>query len=110
MMTQRIGPALSTNPLAPFGSPRAHTPTDMDGPATRLSSMVRRFWPPQTFLFLGIWLVLMLAGQSRLFHDPGALWHIVVGEQILSDRELVVADRFSCSFAGRPWIAQQWLG
>ena len=52
----------------------------------------------------------MLAGRSRLFLDPGALWHIVVGERILSQQELPSADDFSCTFAGEPWIAQQWLG
>jgi hypothetical protein len=72
--------------------------------------MLRRYWRPQTFIFLGTWLALMLAGRSRFFLDPGALWHIVVGQGILSRGELPHADSWSCTFAGEPWIAQQWLG
>jgi hypothetical protein len=72
--------------------------------------MLRRYARPQTLLFLGLWLLLMLAGRSRFLRDPGPLWHIVVGEQILSHGELVHTDRFSCTRYGKPWIAQQWLG
>jgi hypothetical protein len=61
-------------------------------------------------IFLGLWLALMLAGRSRFFIDPGSLWHIVVGRQVLSEGELPHVDAFSCTFAGRPWIAQWWLG
>jgi hypothetical protein len=72
--------------------------------------MPRRYWPPQTLLFLGLWLVLMLAGRGRFFLDPGVLWHTVVGQHILSGGELPHADTFSCTRASKPWIAQQWLG
>jgi hypothetical protein len=73
-------------------------------------AMLRRYLPAQTLLFLGLWLILMVAGRSRFFLDPGALWHPVVGQHILSRGELPYEDSFSCTFAGRPWIAQQWLG
>jgi hypothetical protein len=72
--------------------------------------MLRRYLPAQTLLFLGLWLILMVAGRSRFFIDPGALWHPVVGQHILSRGELPYADSFSGTFAGQPWIAQQWLG
>jgi hypothetical protein len=67
-----------------------------------------RFWRAETAFFLCIWLWLMALG-SHVFRDPGTLWHIVVGERILSSRHLVYEDHFSCTFGGRPWIAQQWL-
>jgi hypothetical protein len=72
--------------------------------------MRRRYLPAQTLIFLGIWLALMVAGRSQFFRDPGALWHIVVGQGIVYRGELPHADSFSCTFAGQPWIAQQWLG
>jgi hypothetical protein len=72
--------------------------------------MLRPYCRPPTLIFLGVWLALMLAGRSRLFLDPGALWHIVVGQDILAWRTLPTTDRFTCTFAGHPWIAQQWLG
>jgi hypothetical protein len=68
-----------------------------------------RWWSTESIVFVGLWLVLMTVGGSRLFGDPGSFWHLVVGEQILSTGELVHIDPFSFTFAGKPWIAQQWL-
>src|SRR5581483_6349705 len=41
------------------------------------------------------------------FYDPGALWHIKVGELILADG-LPHTDPFTYTFAGRPWVPMQW--
>jgi hypothetical protein len=69
----------------------------------------RRFWQAETGVFLGIWLILMIVGRSRLFRDPGTLWHIVVGQQILSSGSPIRADPFSFTHGGAPWISRQWL-
>ena len=71
--------------------------------------MQRRFWRTETGLFLGIWLVLMVTGRSRLFRDPGTFWHTVVGRQILDRGEFVWTDSFSFTCAGQPWTARAWL-
>src|SRR4051794_25864244 len=71
--------------------------------------MLKRFGRVETFLFVGVWLLLMALGPDRLFGDPGSLWHVVVGERILSDGELIRADPFSFTRAGEPWLAQWWL-
>jgi hypothetical protein len=71
--------------------------------------MLRKFWRPETGIFLGIWLVLLVGGRSRFLHDPGTFWHTVVGGQLLSGH-LVYTDTFSFTFAGRYWIPHQWLG
>jgi hypothetical protein len=63
-----------------------------------------------TWIFLGCWTILLAAGRDRFFHDPGTLWHIVVGESILHSGKLIETDSFSFTQAGAPWIAQQWLG
>jgi hypothetical protein len=47
--------------------------------------------------------------QSRAFDDPGALWHVQVGELILTDG-FMHTDPFTYTFAGRIWIPQQWGG
>ncbi len=70
----------------------------------------RRFFRAETVLFLGIWLILLIGARSRLFRDPGTLWHPVVGARILSDRECLRTDPFSFTHQGEPWIAQWWLG
>jgi hypothetical protein len=46
---------------------------------------------------------------DQLFRDPGTLWHVVVGQRILSSGRFVTTDLFSYTHAGRPWIAQKWL-
>ncbi len=60
-------------------------------------------------VFLGLWLMLMIGGRSQFFSDPGALWHIVVGQRMLDSGALIYTDPFSFTAAGEPWIAQWWL-
>jgi hypothetical protein len=72
--------------------------------------MLRRYFSTPAIIFLGLWLILMTAGRSRFFIDPGSLWHVVVGEGILARHRFPHFDTFSCTCAGQPWIAQQWLG
>jgi hypothetical protein len=50
----------------------------------------------------------MILGRTRLFRDPGTLWHVVVGERILSSGRFLREDPFSFTQAGRPCIAR-WL-
>lgn len=72
--------------------------------------MLRSVWRAETGYFLGLWLLLMHAGQSRFLRDPGTFWHAVVGHRILVTGQPITADPFSFTFAGRPWLsAQYWL-
>ena len=71
--------------------------------------IANRFWRAETGIFLAVWLGLMIVGRSQLFRDPGTLWHVVVGERILSSGRFVTTDPFSYTHAGQPWIARQWL-
>lgn len=70
---------------------------------------MRRFWRPETGIFFGIWLLLMIGGRDRLFRDPGTLWHTVVGQRLLGG-ELINSDPFSYTFGGTPWTPHEWLG
>ena len=73
----------------------------------------RTYWNIQSVAFLGLWLLLMagdLSGEpGSPFRDPGTLWHSVVGQHILSSHSFIYTDPFSCTHAGEPWIARQWL-
>ncbi len=71
--------------------------------------MIKKYWCAETGIFLGLWLGLMMLGRSQLFRDPGTLWHVVVGQRILSSGRFPTTDAFSFTHAGRPWIARQWL-
>ena len=68
------------------------------------------WWRPETGFFLILWLGLLAAGRSSLFHDPGTFWHTVVGERLISRHQLIYTDPFSFTFAGQAWIPHQWLG
>ncbi len=61
-------------------------------------------------MFVSTWLMLFMAGQSKLFRDPGTFFHTVAGEHILDSGHLIHQDGFSFTRFGEPWIAQQWLG
>ena len=61
-------------------------------------------------IFTSAWLLLFMAGQSKLFRDPGTFFHTVAGEYILDNGHLIYQDGFSFTRFGEPWIAQQWLG
>ncbi|MCA9254757.1 MAG: hypothetical protein KDA33_03935, partial [Phycisphaerales bacterium] len=61
-------------------------------------------------VFLFLWLALLGLGPTRMLQDPGAFWHTVVGEQMLTQGHVVSTDSFSFTHEGDEWLAQQWLG
>lgn len=68
---------------------------------------MKRLFRPETVFFLLTWLGLMVAFRERGFYDPGALWHVKVGE-IIIDRGIPQTDPFSYTFEGERWLPQQW--
>jgi hypothetical protein len=74
-----------------------------------LDHFAEKYWRSQTGIFLGIWLGLMTFGRTRMFRDPGTLWHVVVGQRIFSSGRFVTTDPFSYTRAWQPWVAQKWL-
>jgi hypothetical protein len=72
--------------------------------------MPHRWRRVETGLFLGLWLVLMLAGRTEMFRDPDTFWHTVVGQRILASGRIATVDVFSFTRAGRTWIPTEWLG
>ena len=68
------------------------------------------FAPFSALIFSAVWLLLFLAGQSRLVRDPGTFFHTAAGEHLLETGHLIHRDFYSFTRFGEPWIAQQWLG
>ena len=62
------------------------------------------------WIFVSVWSLLFVAGQSKLFRDPGSFSHTAIGARILDTAHLIYRDSFSFTRFGEPWIAQQWLG
>ena len=52
---------------------------------------------------------LALASSLQIFADGDVSWHIASGRWILLHRAIPTVDPFSFTFAGRPWIAMEWL-
>ncbi len=68
---------------------------------------MNRLFRPETAFFLVVWLLLTLVFRDRGFYDPGSLWHVRVGEIILTDG-MPQTDPFSFTFEGERWVPQQW--
>lgn len=69
-----------------------------------------RGFTTESAVFVLLWVGTLIAYRSEAFADPGALWHVRVGEIILDTGTLPSTDPFTFSFAGRPWIPYHWLG
>lgn len=50
-----------------------------------------------------------LAFAPALFNDGDTSWHLGAGKLILDTMSVPDTDPFSFTFAGRPWIAHEWL-
>jgi hypothetical protein len=69
----------------------------------------RSAFRPEVGFFLLCWLGLQAHFRERAFNDPGALWHVKVGERILASG-FMHEDPFTYTFTGHVWIPQQWGG
>jgi len=71
---------------------------------------IRNIFGFHTWIFSAVWLLLFIAGQSKMFRDPGSFSHTAIGGYILDTGHFIRQDIFSFTKFGEPWIAQQWLG
>ncbi|QVL31827.1 hypothetical protein KIH39_23815 [Telmatocola sphagniphila] len=67
-----------------------------------------RYFSAATLLFVVYFLLILLALPSQPFNDPGAFWHVRVGEWIFEHLAFPHTDPFTFSFADKPWVPQQW--
>ena len=70
---------------------------------------MKKFFRPESVVFLAIWVLLILYGRVNLFRDPGTFWHTVLGRKILASHHFPTADIYSFTFHGQPWTAHEWL-
>ena len=59
--------------------------------------------------FAAIWLLLVVAGRTKFFQDPGTFWHVAVGERI-ARMGFFDTDPYTFTRNGAEWIPHQWLG
>lgn len=75
----------------------------LQAPIASASGSPRVFW----LLYLFYWFLFLIVFRSQPFSDPGALWHIRVGDVIFA-HGFPHTDPFTWSYAGQRWIPQQW--
>ncbi len=72
--------------------------------------MSRRCVPGVADLVFGLVLVSVLfGGRFRLLNDPGTLWHLRLGREILRTGEVPRVDSLTFTHPGEPWVDQSWL-
>jgi hypothetical protein len=51
----------------------------------------------------------VLGSSATIFNDGDVSWHIATGQWILDHRAIPHIDRFSFTWAGKPWVPIEWL-
>src|SRR5262249_4688484 len=59
--------------------------------------------------FLLFYSVLLLLPGFTLLREPDTFWQVRIGQWILDNAKVPVADFYSYTAAGKPWISGQWL-
>jgi hypothetical protein len=79
------------------------------GNVSRLRAGLRRCFSFP--IFLGGLLVSGVFCSARLgIQDPDTWWHMETGRRILTTHVWPVADPYSYTIAGKPWLPYEWLG
>lgn len=72
-------------------------------------ALFRRLIPaPGDLVFLLVLLTVLIGGRNRLFNDPGTLWHLRLGRDILATGTVPRVDALTFTHAHDPWVDQSW--
>jgi hypothetical protein len=76
----------------------------------RIFRPINKFYFSAAFsVFLFFYSALLLHPGFTLLRDPDTFWHIRTGQWILDNAKVPVADFYSYTAVGQPWISGQWL-
>src|SRR6516165_4377913 len=82
-------------------APSLDAPSD----AAQERSWARAAVPAATALFV----YAVVAFAPQVLNDGDTWWHLAAGGWMLDHRQVLRADVFSYTFAGRPWHTHEWL-
>ena len=63
---------------------------------------------PGDLVFVLVMLLILIGGRHALFNDPGTLWHLRLGRDILAGGAVPRGDTLTYTHAGSPWVDQSW--
>jgi hypothetical protein len=63
---------------------------------------------PSDFVFALVLVSVLTGGRQALFNDPGTLWHLRLGRDILGSRSVPRCDTLTFTRAHAPWVDQSW--
>ncbi|MGC8641675.1 MAG: hypothetical protein ACP5XB_17550 [Isosphaeraceae bacterium] len=73
------------------------------------AALFRRLIPaPGDPVFALVLLIVLIGGRNRLFNDPGTLWHLRLGRDILATGTVPQFDTLTFTHAHEPWVDQSW--
>jgi hypothetical protein len=68
-----------------------------------------RFVPgPADLVFAVVLSIVLAGGRAGLFNDPGTLWHLRLGREILTTGSVPHCDTLTFTRAQTPWVDQSW--
>jgi hypothetical protein len=68
-----------------------------------------RFVPgPCDVVFAAVMAIVLAGGRAGLFNDPGTLWHLRLGREILTTGSVPRCDTLTFTRAQAPWVDQSW--
>ena len=68
-----------------------------------------RAWLPDAPALIGLFVFAIVLWPTAVLNDTDTWWHLSAGDWIWQHRTVPHADPFSYTFAGKPWIAHEWL-
>jgi hypothetical protein len=69
----------------------------------------RRLIPgPCDLVFTLVLLLILISGREALFNDPGTLWHLRLGRDIVASGTVPRVDTLTFTHAHEPWVDQSW--
>lgn len=63
---------------------------------------------PSDLVFAMVLVLVLTAGRHALFNDPGTLWHLRLGRDIVASGSVPRCDTLTFTRAHAPWIDQSW--
>ncbi len=63
---------------------------------------------PHDLVFAVVLSLILIGGRHALFNDPGTLWHLRLGRDIVASGAVPRCDTLTYTHAQAPWVDQSW--